>query len=261
MSTPLLQASGLTMRFGGLTALDALDLTVNEGEILGLLGPNGSGKTTFFNVVTGLYAASAGTVLLDGQDLSRNTPQQVYRAGVTRTFQRSRLSLAMSVFDNVAIGNYQHMPLGLWTSLFRRAAFARDHDATVAKVAALLATFSEALAARMSEPASNLSMIDRRRVELCRALVSRPRLLLLDEPSAGMTHDETAELMDDILQVRGRLGNFTIVIIEHEMNVIERITDRCVVLNYGKKIAEGTYADITADAQVQIAYLGQEAAA
>ena len=261
MSAPLLQATGLTMRFGGLTALDALDFTVNEGEILGLLGPNGSGKTTFFNVVTGLYAASAGSVLLDGRDLSRNTPQQVYRAGVTRTFQRSRLSLTMSVFDNVAIGNYQHMPLGLWTSLFGRAAFKRDYDATVVTVAALLATFSEALAARMFEPAGNLSMIDRRRVELCRALVSRPRLLLLDEPSAGMTHDETAELMDDILQVRARLGHFTIVIIEHEMNVIERITNRCVVLNYGKKIADGTYAEITADAQVQVAYLGQEAAA
>ena len=261
MSAPLLQASGLTMRFGGLTALDALDLTVNEGEILGLLGPNGSGKTTFFNVVTGLYAASAGSVLLDGRDLSRNTPQQVYRAGVTRTFQRSRLSLTMSVFDNVAIGNYQHMPLGLLTSLFGRAAFKRDYDATVTAVAALLATFSQALAARMFEAAGNLSMIDRRRVELCRALISRPRLLLLDEPSAGMTHDETAELMDDILQVRSRLGHFTIVIIEHEMNVIERITNRCVVLNYGKKIADGTYAEITADAQVQIAYLGQEAAA
>ena len=261
MSAPLLQATGLTMRFGGLTALDALDLTVNEGEILGLLGPNGSGKTTFFNVVTGLYAASAGSVLLDGRDLSRNTPQQVYRAGVTRTFQRSRLSLTMSVFDNIAIGNYQHMPLGLLTSLFRRAAFKQDYDATVATVAALLATFSQALAARMFEAAGNLSMIDRRRVELCRALISRPRLLLLDEPSAGMTHDETAELMDDILQVRSRLGHFTIIIIEHEMNVIERITNRCVVLNYGKKIADGTYAEITTDAQVQIAYLGQEAAA
>ena len=261
MSAPLLQATGLTMRFGGLTALDALDLSVVDGEILGLLGPNGSGKTTFFNVVTGLYRASRGSVLLDGQDISGKTPQQVYRSGVTRTFQSSRLSLTMSVFDNVAIGNYQHLQLGLFANLFRRTAFRIEYRQTVAMVESLLRTFNPELADRMFEPAAALSMINRRRVELCRALISQPRLLLLDEPSAGMTHDETAELMDDILQVRSRLAKFTIVIIEHEMHVIQRITDRCVVLNYGKKIAEGTYAEITADPQVQVAYLGQEAVA
>ncbi|MBC7578971.1 MAG: ABC transporter ATP-binding protein [Tardiphaga sp.] len=261
MSATLLQASALTMRFGGLTALDALDLTVFDGEILGLLGPNGSGKTTFFNVVTGLYAASGGTVLLDGQDISGKTPQDVYRAGVTRTFQRSRLSLTMSVFDNVAIGNYQYMQRGLFANLFRRQAFRAEYRRTVELVEALLRTFNQELANRMFEPAGALTMIDRRRVELCRALISQPRLLLLDEPSAGMTHDETAELMADIMQVRSRLEKFSIVIIEHEMNVIQRITDRCVVLNYGKKIAEGTYAEITADPEVQVAYLGQEAAA
>lgn len=258
---PLLSATGLTMRFGGLTALDALDLSVTAGEILGLLGPNGSGKTTFFNVVTGLYKASAGSVLLDGLDISGKPPQQVYHAGVTRTFQRSRLSLTMSVFDNVAIGNTQHIERGLLANLFVRNTFRQEYDRTVTLVASLLGTFNAALAQKMWEPAGNLTMIDRRRVELCRALISQPRLLLLDEPSAGMTHDETAELMDDILQVRGRLGKFTIIIIEHEMNVIQRITDRCVVLNYGKKIADGTYAQITADPQVQVAYLGQEAAA
>lgn len=253
----LLQATGLSMRFGGLTALDALDLCVYDGEILGLLGPNGSGKTTFFNVVTGLYLASAGSIRLDGKDISRNTPQQVYRAGVTRTFQRSRLSLTMSVFDNVAIGNYQHFRLGLMDNLFRRQAMRQAYDRTVASVQLLLHTFHPDLAQKMFHPAGALSMIDRRRVELCRALISQPRLLLLDEPSAGMTHDETAALMDDILQVRSRLGKFTIVIIEHEMNVIERITDRCAVLNYGKKIAEGSYREITADVQVQVAYLGE----
>ncbi|MBC7414412.1 MAG: ABC transporter ATP-binding protein [Herminiimonas sp.] len=261
MSATLLQASALTMRFGGLTALDALDLSVFDGEILGLLGPNGSGKTTFFNVVTGLYAASGGSVLLDGQDISGKSPQDVYRAGVTRTFQRSRLSLTMSVFDNVAIGNYQHMQRGLFANLFRRQAFRIEYQRTVELVETLLRTFNQELANKMFEPAGALTMIDRRRVELCRALISQPRLLLLDEPSAGMTHDETAELMDDIMQVRSRLEKFSIVIIEHEMNVIQRITDRCVVLNYGKKIAEGTYAQITADPEVQVAYLGQEALA
>ena len=261
MTVPLLEARALTMRFGGVTALDALDLVVHEHEILGLLGPNGSGKTTFFNVVTGLYAASSGQVLLDGAEITRQPPQAVYRAGVTRTFQRSRLSLSLTVFDNVAIGQAQHLNQGLVFNLLQRRALRRQFEQTVEQVGALLQTFNTSMAAKMWQPAGSLSMIDRRRVEVCRALVSNPRLVLLDEPSAGMTHDETRELMDDILMVRERLSPFTIVIIEHEMGVIQRITQRCVVLNYGRKIAEGSYAEITHDAEVQVAYLGQEAAA
>ncbi len=261
MTAPLLEARALTMRFGGVTALDALDMVVNEHEILGLLGPNGSGKTTFFNVVTGLYAASSGQVFLDGKDLTHQTPQAVYRAGVTRTFQRSRLSLPLTVFDNVAIGQTQHLNPGLIFNLLQRKALREQFDQTVAQVHALLQTFSISMAEKMWQPAGSLSMIDRRRVEICRALVSNPRLVLLDEPSAGMTHDETRELMDDILMVRERLSPFTIVIIEHEMGVIQRITQRCVVLNYGKKIAEGSFDEITHDPEVQVAYLGQEATA
>jgi branched-chain amino acid transport system ATP-binding protein len=258
LPVPLLEARGLTMRFGGVTALDALDLVVNEHEILGLLGPNGSGKTTFFNVVTGLYAASAGEVLLDDRPITGRSAQAVYRAGVTRTFQRSRLSLPLTVFDNVALGQTQHLNPGLLFNLLQRKALRRQYDETVAQVQALLHIFSAGMAAKMWQPAGSLSMIDRRRVEVCRALVSNPRLVLLDEPSAGMTHDETRELMDDILMVRARLSPFTIVIIEHEMAVIQRITERCVVLNYGKKIAEGSYQQITRDHEVQVAYLGQD---
>jgi ABC-type branched-subunit amino acid transport system ATPase component len=258
MTAPLLDARGLTMRFGGVTALDALDLVVGEQEILGLLGPNGSGKTTFFNVVTGLYAASAGQVLLGGADITRCSPQAVYRAGVTRTFQRSRLSLPLTVFDNVALGQTQHLDAGLVFNLLRRKALQRQFDQTVEQVHGLLKTFNAGMADKLWAPAGSLSMIDRRRVELCRALISNPRLVLLDEPSAGMTHDETAELMDDILQVRERLSPFAIVIIEHEMGVIQRITQRCVVLNYGKKIADGSYAEITRNVEVQVAYLGAD---
>lgn len=258
MSDILLRAEGLTMRFGGLVALDALDLEVRAQEVLGLLGPNGSGKTTFFNVVTGLYAASAGRVSFEGRDISGQSAQAVYRSGITRTFQRSRLSLPLSVFDNVVIGNYRKLNQGVWFNLFRRADVRAEYDAMVTQTRALLHTFSPALADRMFDAAGSLSMIDRRRVEICRALISEPRLLLLDEPSAGMTHDETAELMDDIMQVRDKLAPFSIVIIEHEMNVIQRITQRCVVLNYGKKIADGDYAHIVADPEVQVAYLGQE---
>lgn len=255
----LISVDKLTMRFGGLTALDELSMTVHEGEILGLLGPNGSGKTTFFNVLTGLYKASSGSISLDGENILGKTPQEIYRSGVARTFQRSRLSLSLTVFDNIVIGDYQHMQHGLIFNLLRRKAFRTEYDAYVEKVKALLEIFSPPLVGRLFEPVESFTMIDRRRIEVCRALLSQPRLLLLDEPSAGMTHDETDELMQDILQVRRKLDKLSVVLIEHEMNVIERITDRCVVLNYGKKIAEGSYVEITADPYVQTAYLGEAA--
>ena len=255
----LISVDKLTMRFGGLTALDELSMSVHEGEILGLLGPNGSGKTTFFNVLTGLYKASSGSISLDGKNILGKTPQEIYRSGVARTFQRSRLSLSLTVFDNIVIGDYQHMQHGLIFNLLRRKAFRAECDAYVEKVKALLEIFSPPLVGRLFEPVESFTMIDRRRIEVCRALLSQPRLLLLDEPSAGMTHDETDELMQDILQVRRKLDKLSVVLIEHEMNVIERITDRCVVLNYGKKIAEGSYVEIKADPYVQTAYLGEAA--
>jgi branched-chain amino acid transport system ATP-binding protein len=252
----LLTCQGLTCRFGGLIALDAVDFHVDEGEIVGLIGPNGSGKTTLFNVVTGIYGADAGNVIVAGTDMTGAAPQAVYRAGVTRTFQRSRMCLPLSVFDNIMVGNHKRLNHGLVFNLLRRRAFAEEFVRSFEEACELVTVFNPELAWRIDEPASGLPMIDRRRVEICRALISRPRLVLLDEPSAGMTHEETRQLMDDILIVRGRIPGLTIVIIEHEMGVIERITDRCVVLNYGRKIKEGTFAEVAADRQVQEAYLG-----
>ncbi|MFL6831765.1 MAG: ABC transporter ATP-binding protein [Xanthobacteraceae bacterium] len=252
----LLACQGLTCRFGGLIALDAVDFHVDEGEIVGLIGPNGSGKTTLFNVVTGIYGADAGNVIVAGTDMTGAAPQAVYRAGVTRTFQRSRMCLPLSVFDNIMVGNHKRLNHGLVFNLLRRRAFAAEFARSFEEACELVTVFNPELAWRIDEPASGLPMIDRRRVEICRALISRPRLVLLDEPSAGMTHEETRQLMDDILIVRGRIPGLTIVIIEHEMGVIERITDRCVVLNYGRKIKEGTFAEVAADRQVQEAYLG-----
>jgi ABC-type branched-subunit amino acid transport system ATPase component len=258
---PLLECHGLTMGFGGLVALDALDLAVMPGEILGLIGPNGSGKTTFFNVLTGLYRASAGRVSFAGRDITGLSPQQVCRAGIARTFQRSRLCLPLSVFDNIMIGHYTGLEHGLWHNVLRRKALRRRFAERVEEVRRLATTFNPLLAERLFYSASALDMIDRRRVEICRALVSSPKLLLLDEPSAGMTRSETRELVDDILQVRAAQASLTIVIIEHEMHVIERMTERCVVLNYGRKIAEGLFRAVAADPRVQEAYLGQAAAA
>ncbi|QJC57977.1 Fructose import ATP-binding protein FrcA [Polaromonas vacuolata] len=168
----LLKVDRLSMRFGGLTALDALDMTVQEGEILGLLGPNGSGKTTFFNVLTGLYKANGGSITLDGEDVTRKTPQDIYRKGVARTFQRSRLSLSLTVFDNIVIGDYQRLQHGLIFNLFRRKAFKAEYDSYVAKVTDLLNIFSLALVAHLFEPVDTFSMINRRRIEVCRALMN-----------------------------------------------------------------------------------------
>ncbi len=255
---PLLAARELTKHFGGLVALDKLTLEVRPNEILGLIGPNGSGKTTFFNVVTGIYPATGGGVEFAGRDITNLSPQAVYRAGISRTFQRSRLSLSLSIFDNIMIGNHKRLNHGMWFNLVRRAAFRREFEESFEQARDLVRVFDPPLADRMFEAVGGFPMIDRRRIEICRALISRPRLLLLDEPSAGMTHDETTQLMDDILEVRDRFRDLTIIIIEHEMGVIERITQRCVVLNFGQKICEGTYREVAADPLVQEAYLGIE---
>jgi len=252
----LIEARSLVRRFGGVIALDGLDLVAAPNEIIGLIGPNGSGKTTFFNVVTGIYDADAGNVMFDGGDITNVAPRKVYRAGISRTFQRSRLSLPLSIFDNIMIGNHKRLSQGLWFNLMRRTDFKREFEENYAAARALVDVFEPQLADRMFDPVAGLPMIDRRRIEICRALISAPKLLLLDEPSAGMTHEETAELMDEILLVRERNKGLTIIIVEHEMSVIERITNRCIVLNFGRKIAEGPYREVAANAQVQEAYLG-----
>jgi ABC-type branched-subunit amino acid transport system ATPase component len=254
----LLHCDRLTVLFGGLVALNALSLDVARGEIVGLIGPNGSGKTTFFNAVTGLYRLSGGRLEFAQRDLTGARPQAVYDAGIARTFQRSRLCLGLSVFDNLMIGNHRNLQLGLGFNLFRRRALHAQLDEQLERARELLRRFHPALPARVFEPAGTLGMIDRRRVEVCRALMSGPKLLLLDEPSAGMTHDETRELMDDILATKARSPDLAIILIEHEMGVIERVTDRCVVLNFGEKICEGPYASVAADRRVQEAYLGTE---
>lgn len=258
MNTPLLSARGLTVRFGGLTALDGLDFTLNQGELVGLIGPNGSGKTTFFNTITGLYRPSGGLVSLEGRDITGLAPQRIYAAGITRTFQRSRLCLPLTVFDNLMIGNHRNLDLGFAANLFARRKLRRQVEENLARARAQLARFSAPLAQRLFDPVAALTMIDRRRVEICRALLSRPRILLLDEPSAGMTHDETHTLMDDLLAARKELGGLSVVLIEHEMKVIERVSDRCAVLNYGEKICEGTYQEVAADQGVRKAYLGED---
>ena len=257
MKDLLLQCRGLTMRFGGVLALDGLDLNVSAGEVLGLIGPNGSGKTTFFNVLSGIYRPNAGTIHLAGLDVTHSSPGAISAQGLARTFQRSRLNLSLSIFDNVVLGAYRRLNSGLWHNLVRRRAFHEEIRRVAGEARDLLAVFNTALAERLFDPASSLGMIDRRRVEICRALIGHPKLVLLDEPSAGMTVDETDAVMDEILALRKSFGDLTVVIVEHEMGLIERVTNRCVVLNYGKKISEGRFRDVAADPVVREAYLGR----
>ncbi len=255
---PILVVDQLTVRFGGLVALDGLDFDLCAGEFVGLIGPNGSGKTTFFNALTGIYAPASGSVALSGTDITGLQAQQIYDSGMTRTFQRLRLASTLSVFDNLMIGNHRNLDQDIVTNLFARQRLQQQLGENIETSRVLLEQFSAPLASRLFDPVSQLPMIDRRRVEVCRALISQPKILLLDEPSAGMTHEETRALMDDLLASREQMPGLAIVLIEHEMGVIERVTDRCVVLNYGQKIAEGSYRDVADDSRVRAAYLGED---
>lgn len=254
--TTLLACRGMSKHFGGLAALDRLDLDVHRGEVLGLVGPNGSGKTTFFNVITGIYRPTGGTIRFEGRTHNGLGPQAIHRRGIARTFQKSRLCLELSIFDNLMVGDHSRLDHGLISNLFRRRQFEQRLAEHIARARKLLKAFSDHLADHLFAEVGSFPMIDRRRIEICRALIGGPRLLLLDEPSAGMTHEETRQLMDDILEVARQAQNITIIIIEHEMNVIRRITDRCAVLNFGRKIFEGSYDEMTRNADVQAAYLG-----
>jgi len=256
---PRLATRHLTVRFGGLVALDGVEVDVAAGETLGVIGPNGSGKTTFFNALTGLYGAT-GEIVFEGRRLDGLEPHVISRLGIARTFQSSRLCLGLSVFDNVIIGMHARRSTGLFDAVFRRWRFLGEMRGALERAARLLALFNPELPRRGFERVGQLPQIDRRRVEICRALASEPRLLLLDEPSAGMSPEETAELMTDLAIVREERPGLSIIIIEHDMFVIEGVSARVVAFNYGRKIAQGTFAAVAANHEVREAYLGKEAA-
>ena len=255
----LLATRGLTVRFGGLVALDGVAVEVAGGETVGVIGPNGSGKTTFFNALTGLYAA-AGEIVFEGRRLDGLAPHLISRLGIARTFQSSRLCLSLSVFDNVLIGMHAQRRTGLLDAVVRRGRLLGEMREAIGRASHLLALFNPQLPDRGFERVGQLPQIDRRRVEICRALASRPRLLLLDEPSAGMSPAENAQLMNDLAIVRAERPGLSIIIIEHDMFVIEGVSQRVVAFNYGRKIAEGTFAAVARNAEVREAYLGRDSA-
>lgn len=251
-----LELQDVTMAFGGLTVVDGLDLQVDEGEILSVIGPNGAGKTTLFNLITGVYEPAAGEILFEGQSIVGLDPHKITQRGIARTFQTLRLFLNMTVRENVMAAAYGHTHAGVVRSMLRTPGMRQEEREIRALAEERLAFFGERLMGyRWDQPAYSLSYANRRRLEIARATATNPRLLLLDEPAAGMNPRETHE----ITQLIGRLrteGGFTILVIEHDMHVVEGISDRVVALDHGVKIAEGTFEQVATDPRVVEAYLG-----
>ena len=258
--TPLLAARGLTIRFGGLTAVSGFSLDLAQGELVGLIGPNGAGKTTVFNMLTGVYEPTEGTITLEGRRgpevISGLPPHKITRKGVARTFQNIRLFKQMTVWENVAVARHFQVPYSLPQALLRLPPFGRFETALRREILELLAIFK--IDAKAEWKAGNLPYGEQRKLEIVRALAGKPRVLLLDEPAAGMNPHETLELMDLIRFVKREFG-LTVLLIEHDMNLVMGICERLLVLDYGRTIAQGLPEAIRTDPVVIKAYLGEDA--
>ena len=254
----MLQLKECTIRFGGLTAVSKLDLQVGANELVGLIGPNGAGKTTVFNLITGVYPPTEGEARFNGKAISGLKPFEITARGLARTFQNIRLFGSLSVFDNVRVATHLHLKHGIVSSISRRPAFRKEESEVEAQTHALLDIFK--LSAHANASAKSLSYGDQRRLEIVRALATRPKLLLLDEPAAGMNPSEKVALMELIQFVREKF-QLAVLLVEHDMKVVMGICQRIVVLDYGVKIGEGTPQEIRNNRKVIEAYLGEEPAA
>ena len=257
----LLELKGVSLSFGGLKVVDSLDLHVEEGEIVSVIGPNGAGKTTLFNLITGIYTPLSGDIRFEGRSIVGLQPHKITRMGIARTFQTLRLFLNMTVLENVMAAAYGHTGAGVWRSMLRTPGMRREEREIAQLAEQCLSFFGDRLMGyRWDQPAYSLSYANRRRLEIARATATGPRLLLLDEPAAGMNPVETHEITELIGRLRSE-GGYTILVIEHDMHVVEGISDRVIALDHGVKIAEGTFHEVATDARVIEAYLGTKAAA
>ena len=255
----MLELHGVAKHFGGLYALSGLDLHVDEGEIVSVIGPNGAGKSTMFNVVTGLYEPDEGEIRFGGESLIGLAPNQITKLGIARTFQNVHLFPNMTVLENAMVGQHCRTRSGVFGAVLRPPGTRREEERIRTKAKECLEFFGSRLAGyRQEQPAFVLSYANRRRLEMARAMSTEPRLILLDEPTAGMNPRETLELRDHIVRMRDERG-LTVLVIEHDMRVVKGVSDRVIALDYGRKIAEGTYEEVANDPQVIEAYLGTKA--
>ncbi len=252
----ILTATGICHSFGGLMALQNIDFTINRNEIVGLIGPNGAGKTTLFNLFTGHYYPTLGEIYFNGQKINGLKPHQITPKGIARTFQNIRLFGHMSVLDNVLIGQHCRTKTGLFGAIAKTHS-SKKEEAQALEIALEMLRFVN-LVDKKDEKARNLSYGEQRRLEIARALATDPLLLLLDEPAAGMNPQETTALIELVRQIRDEMGK-TILLIEHDMKVVMGISERIAVLNYGKKIADGSPKEIQRNEEVIKAYLGESA--
>lgn len=250
----MLEAKNLSISFGGLKAVDDFSISIEKGQLYGLIGPNGAGKTTVFNLLTGVYKPDSGQILLDGQNITGRKTAAINQAGVARTFQNIRLFGQLSVRDNVKVGLHNHYKYSTLTGIFRLPRYYKVEKQMDEKALELLKVFD--LDQEADYKASNLPYGKQRKLEIARALATEPKLLLLDEPAAGMNPNETAELMETIRLVRKKF-DMTILLIEHDMKLVSGICERLTVLNFGHMLAEGITSDVLNDPQVIAAYLGE----